>query len=138
MIPIPINISGKLIAAVVVALALAAAVVYHVVLVSSLRTDNANLSAKVTTLTATNSQLSAENKNAAEVIGRQNDAVTELQRQAAERQAAAAAELAAAEKKAADYKAKADALANRPMPKPGDACGSLDVLLNEVIAERQK
>lgn len=114
------------------------AIVYHQLTVGALRVETARLTGEAERLTDERASLEANLENAAASLRRQSEAVTKMEEEAKARSAAAAAALAAAQRQAAAYQQTAQELSKRPMPKPGDACGSLESLLNDVITERKK
>lgn len=86
--------------------------------------------ASVTALTKVNNDMTAE-------LRRQNDLVAALKLAGDARERAAAVRTAEAKATGQKGQAKAQRTLNVPMSKPGDACGSLDVLLTETIKARK-
>lgn len=115
------------------ALAVAGAVVYHVVTVSRLESANAKLSGRVAELTARNEVLSAENAKCADAVQNQNAAVAELLKQAEARAEAARQAVQAAERKAAQHAAEIDRLRRIPAPKPAEECQAIKSLLEKAL-----
>lgn len=103
-----------------------------------LTADNARQATRIVQLEGINAALTTENENCAARVMGQNAAIEQLQAEAERRERAAAEALAAAERSAAKRLADAAAILSRPMPKPGDECGSLEVLINEMIEGRQQ
>lgn len=102
-----------------------------------LTATNATQAARLAKLDADNAALTIENKGCAELVGKQNEAIEQLRAEAEMRARLAAEAVAAADRSAEKHLAAANDLRRRPMPKPGDECGSLDDLLNEEIGRRQ-
>lgn len=115
-----------------------AALAYHFVMVASLEGDVTTLKADKTELAAEKLLLTSENKTCAERVGAQNAAIEKAAADGANRAAAASLALADASRRAAAAEALAAAILARPMPKPGDACGSLEILIDEEIERRSK
>ncbi len=103
-----------------------------------LEAANARHEAKIATLSAENTQLMNANADFAASAERQRSAIERMNAEAKRREDAARAALAAAEREAAQKISAADLILSQPMAKPGDECGSLEILINAKIAERQK
>lgn len=103
-----------------------------------LKATSAQQVVRIAKLEGDNATLQAANGICIASVEDQNQAITDLVDAAEQRRKEAAAALAAAEQSASKRIAAAEALQSRPMPKPGDECGSLEVLINEKISERNQ
>lgn len=128
----------RLYAALAVAAIVVAAFAYHCVTVAGLEGDVATLNGKLSTLKASNLLLTGENKTCRARVGSQNAAIENARTEAENRAAVASLAVAEADRRARAAEAVAAAILARPMPKPGDECGSLEVLINEEIDRRAK
>lgn len=129
---------SRIYAALGAAALLVAALAYHFVTVAGLEGDVATLTADKTALSAEKKLLTSENKTCAERVGAQNTAIEKAAADGAHRAAVASLAVADAGRRAATAEAVAAAILARPMPKPGDACGSLEILIDEEIERRSK
>lgn len=103
-----------------------------------LKADNATQAQKITRLETDNSALTSANAACATSVEKQNEKIDAMKRQAETRAEAARLAVAAAEQDAAKHIADAEAILARKMAKPGDECGSLEVLIDEAIKGRAK
>ncbi len=140
-----ITLSPRLVGAGIAAAALVAALAFHFVTVGNLEGDVKKLKddailmkSKNDVLTATNTLLTSENASCAKSVSDQNSAIQAARLEESKRAAVASLAVADANRRARSAEAVAAAILARPMPKPGDACGSLDVLLDEELERRAK
>lgn len=102
-----------------------------------LKTEVAEQKARNSQLVADKRILKDANESCAAAVTLQNAAVSKWKADQLEREAEAAKRAREAELRAARWEAEATDLRNRPMPVPGNACASLEAILNEEIAGRK-
>lgn len=118
------------------AVALAAA--YHVVTVSGLEGDVKTLEGAKAQLQAASRILEQENKSCAATAARQSQAVEDLRAEGEKRAATARKAIAEAQGRAIQSEALAASILARAMPVPGDACASVELLIDEEIERRHQ
>lgn len=102
-----------------------------------LKTEVAEQKARNSQLVADRRILKDANESCAAAVAVQNAAVAKWKADQLEREAEAAKRAREAEQRAAKWEAEATDLKSRPMPVPGNACASLETILNEEIAGRK-
>ncbi|WWQ12964.1 hypothetical protein PQ43W_18 [Ralstonia phage PQ43W] len=130
-------IPDKVYAIVAAALVLTGGVVLHYLEVTHLKTELAQREGQIAKLQGLNAALQSTNETYAALTAQQNQAVQAMSDLSRARQDKAQAEIAVVTAQSARVLATATDLLHRSMPKPGDACGSLDILLNQAIQARK-
>lgn len=128
-------ITVKFIGAVLVGTLVGAAV--QQIRIYRLKSQLSEIQVTVSEQSATITVLTEANATCALHVKTQANAIKVWKDDQAQREIEAAKKIQAAEKRAATVDAKAKALRTRAMPNAGNACASLEALLDEAIVERK-